>query len=205
MTIYHRSLASMLVITSLVAPAPLLAGAYGESAVRDGAVANTARAQPTVPCPRLNRNIPASLAAEMDCGGPAATPRVAGERVRNTGGLFGGHVIGSAPPANRDDDSSSVSTVSTPSDNDDSPTDGGNGPTDGGNGPTDGGNGPTDGGNGPTDGGNSGPVSKQERLRELGVPKGGLPDQPRSFQDQVRDFRKDNGPDADWSGFNPTQ
>lgn len=191
---HHRSLARMLVITTcMVAPAPLLAGAYGESAVRDGAVANTARAQNTVPCPRLNRNIPASLAAEMDCGSAAATPRVAGERVRNTGGLFGGHDVGSAPPANSDDDGPRTKVVS--------PDDGNDEPPSNDDGPTDGDDNTNDDGDGPNDGGNF--TSKLDRLEELGVSVDAFGGQSEEFRESFDSYLEENGPGGDWSGFNP--
>ena len=61
---------------ALILPVAANAGGYGSTAVRDGAVANR-NASATVPCPRMGQNVPANLAAQMDCG--TATPRVAGE------------------------------------------------------------------------------------------------------------------------------
>lgn len=212
----QRRLAKVLFLTTcLASPASLMAGGYGESGVRDAGVANAGRAEATVPCPKLNRNIPVSLAAEMDCG--TATPRVAGERVRNTGGgLFGGHRIGSAPPANTDNDTP-FTNVRTPgpSGGGDGPTFGDDGPTDDGpaddvdipvdgdDGPTDGGDGPTDGGDGPTDGGTF--TSKTDRFNELGISFDSFADQSDAFKDSFDSYVEQNGPNGDWSGFNPPQ
>ena len=190
---YRKSAAVAVLGFSMAIPLAANAGAFGSSAVRDAAVANTI-AGTTVPCPRLGQNVPANLAAQMDCG--SATPRVAGERVRNTGGLFGGHRIGSAPPANSDDDKQ-FSVV-----RDDTAFEDGDDPTDGGDGPTDGGDGPTDGGDGPTDGG--GFTSKADRFGELGVDVENFPDQGDDFRESYESYLSENGRDGDWSGFNPT-
>ena len=211
---YRKSAAVAVLGFSMAIPLAANAGAFGSSAVRDAAVANTI-AGTTVPCPRLGQNVPANLAAQMDCG--SATPRVAGERVRNTGGLFGGHRIGSAPPANSDDDKpfsvvrddTAFEDGDDPTDGGDDPTDGGDGPTDGGDGPTDGGDGPTDGGDGPTDGGDGptdggGFTSKADRFGELGVDVENFPDQRDDFRESYESYLSENGRDGDWSGFNPT-
>ncbi|MEM7753125.1 MAG: hypothetical protein AAF230_06910 [Pseudomonadota bacterium] len=211
----------------IVIPAPLMAGSLGDSAVRDGAVTNTRTAQPTVPCERLGRNIPASLAAEMDCGSGVATPRVAGERVRNTGGLFGGHNVGSAPAANSDDDEpvSNVATSSDPTD------DGGGSGGDGGSGDDggsdgDGGSG-NDGGDGSVGDGGSGDdggdgsdgdgsnddgsdddspntVGKFERLADFGINRDNLGTVDQGFKEQLNDFIDSPNFDGDFSDFNPT-
>lgn len=215
---HQKKLAKALVLTSfLVSPATLMAGGLGDNGVRDSAVANTARTQALVPCPRLDRNVPASLAAEMDCG--QATPRVAGERVRNTGGgLFGGHDVGSAPPANSDNDEPFKVTRDRaptddgdgPSDNDGGPVDDGGTPTDNGETPTDDGETPTDDGETPTDDGETptdggGPVDKWDRLSELGVDASNLDEQSDSFREQLDEYGADPDLKQDWSGFNPTE
>lgn len=191
-----------LLSVALVLPLAANAGGYGATALRDGAVANrTAGAK--VPCPRLGQNVPANLAAQMDCG--SATPRVAGERTRNTGGgLFGGHQIGSAPPANSDDDQPSpVSQNNGPSD--DGPGDDDSDPIDVDidDGPTDGGDG--DGGDGSDGGGDDGFTSKADRLDELGVTLDDFDNLDDGFKDSFEDFFQSNGPGGDWSGFNPDQ
>lgn len=199
--------------TVLTGPTMLMADGVG-SAVRDAAVANAGRTQALVPCPRLNRNIPASLASEMDCG--RAVPLVAGERVRNTGGgLFGGHRIGSAPPANNDDDTPFSVPESTPPSGGTPPTDGGTPPTDGGTPPTDGGTPPTDGGTPPTDGGTpptdggtpptdgGGGQTKAERFDELGLTFDDIGTRGEDFQESFDNFIEENGPNGDWSSFNP--
>ena len=110
-------LASFVLAISI--PTTVLAGGLGDTALRDGAVSNMANNRAMVPCPRLNQDVPASLAAEMDCSSGSAQPAVAGERVSNSpfSGLFRGHRIGSAPPANADDDEVVVTPVSnTPTD-----------------------------------------------------------------------------------------
>ena len=183
---------------ALVLPMSANAGGYGATALRDGAVANTTTAG-KVPCPRLGQNVPANLAAQMDCG--TATPRVAGERTRNTGGgLFGGHRIGSAPPANADDDEPfKIVRDSSPSDDD--PSD--DGPTDGDD-ITDGGDDPTDGGDdGPTGGG--GFTSKADRFEELGISFDDFGELGEDFQQSFDDYVDTTGPNGDWSGFNPPQ
>lgn len=206
---FRNTSALALLSVALTLPLAATAGGYGASAVRDGNVANTT-AGATVPCARLGQNVPANLAAQMDCG--SATPRVAGERVRNTGGgLFGGHQVGSAPPSNNDGgnivsvvrDRSTSDGVSSDDDGNptNGPTDGGNGPGDGGNSPNDGGDGPGDGGSNPTDG--NGPKTKTERLNELGLSLGDVRNQSQGFQDSFNDFVGNNGTRGDWSDFNP--
>jgi hypothetical protein len=194
---YIQNTSAIAVVSvALSLPMTAHAGGYGASAVRDSNVGNTT-AGAKVPCPRLGQNVPANLAAQMDCG--AATPRVAGERVRNTGGgLFGRHQIGSGPPANNDDDNP-VTNVrdNTPPDDGDSPTNSGDTPTDGSDEPTDGGDGPTDGGGDFT--------SKTDRFNELGISFDDFANQSEDFHQSFDDFVGQNGPNGDWSSFNPPQ
>ncbi len=211
-----KTMARMLVMTTcVVSPAMLFAGSYGDSAVRDGAVTVPQRAQATVPCARLGRNIPASLAAEMDCG--SATPRVAGERVRNTGGgLFGGHRIGAGPAANNDDDGTRVSDRRSTDDEDDTidaddgPSNDGDGPNSDGDGPNSDGDGPNNDGDGPNKDGDTpsdgnGSKTKAERLSELGLKPSDVRNQSQGFRDSFNDYVRNNGSNADWSDFNPSE
>ena len=200
MSKYIRTPAKIVAVVAVTAiPSSLLAGAYGESAVRDSRVANTASNQAMVPCARLNRNIPANLAADMDCGSSRAAPAVAGERVRNgpVASFFDRfrHKRNSGPPASNDDgpntgDTSSrppVTTVSSDPSGPSSPT------------PT-----PTDDGGG--DGGGGTPtanVGKWDRLGDFGVTRENYNDQPTDLQQQITDFRTSNPGDADWSAFSP--
>lgn len=179
----NRSMAvkSVAVMMSLFIPGALWAGSYGESAARDGAVANISSNQATVPCPRIGRSIPASLAAEMDCGTAQATPAVAGERVRNNNpfaSIFGRHQRGSGPTASSGDGPNTASqsndTVVVRSD------------------PT-----PTDSDS------SSGPVPKWDRLGELGVTRDNFASQPDSFKEDFSSYADENGLGGDWSGFNP--
>lgn len=176
----YETIRIIAVTTALIIPAPLLAGAYGESSVRDGKVENLATSQATVPCPRLNRSIPASLASEMDCGTARATARVAGERVRNNplASFFGRHKRGSGLAASVGDGPNTTSQS-----NDTPVVSAGPIPT--------------------NSSSSSGPVAKWDRLGELGVTPDNFASQPDSFKDEFSSFAEENGLGGDWSGFNP--
>lgn len=210
-------------------PSPMLAGSYGDTAIREGNVTNTARNTATVPCARLNANVPASLAAEMDCSIGQATPRVAGERVRNNpiANFFDRFPNERRQQEDDDDDNtptnrnivsadptSDGSEDPTPTNSNDPTPENGNDP-DGGNDP-DVGNDP-DGGSDPAPDGDNDPdmtdtprdtarndrQSKWDRLSEIGVTRDNFRDQDKEFRQDVRDFRRSDTFDGDWSGFDP--
>ncbi|GEM_PF-3773795 len=188
---------------ALTLPAPVLAGAYGNSAVSADRVGQTASAGSTVYCPRVGAEVPQRLAAQMDCGTATATPRVLSNRVTNNGGFFARfrHQPGAGIPE-PDSDSDNRPTAprvvvttdtGTPSTPTPVPTPSAPTPT-----PT---AGPTDDTPTPT----SGAQSKYDRLSELGVTsEENYREQSESFRNQVNDYRREVGTGGDWSGFNPT-
>ncbi len=220
---YLTKTAAVAALLTFTAPASLLAGSYGESAVRDATVGNTAANAATVACPRLGQNIPANLAAQMDCGSGEAKPAVAGERVRN-GGFLGGHQIGSAPPANSDSSDFDPSVASNEGGNG-GPGGGGNGGggssnegdgggssggdgggSSGGDGDGSGGGDNSGDGGGSGDNGDSGStyVTKWERLSDFGVTPETYGEQSEEFWEEVRTYRREKGKGNDWSNFQPT-
>ena len=60
-----------LLVAVTAMPATALAGAYGNSAVKDANVANGGAAGNTIWCQRIEADVPERLAAQMDCGGGA--------------------------------------------------------------------------------------------------------------------------------------
>lgn len=89
-------LLSIVVLASL--PVTSHAGAYGASAVKDAAVANSGASGGTVWCDRIEADVPERLAADMNCGGAAARPR----GLRGFFASLGGSKAG--PDRNNDND-----------------------------------------------------------------------------------------------------
>ncbi len=177
--------AAIAVFTLLSPTGAALAGSYGNTAVRDGAVANSTTEQATVLCPRLERRVPETLAAQMDCSIGQARPAVAGARVRNNpiANFFDRFPHQPRPSVEKDDDGPTVRRISAPDDDSSTP----DLPT------------PTT----PSDSGNSGPKTKWDRLNELGISPENFEDQPDNVRNDIVSFAKSNPSDADWSDFEP--
>ena len=167
-------IATMAVAVSFaVAPVALTAGSYGSSAVKDDRVGRQASAGKDVWCGRLDRNIPAELAAQMACNGSARSA-VATNRVNRFFRI--------PLPTNRriptDDDNPAPRTVVTTSEK------------------------PTPTPETPTA---STSVGKWDRLGQLNVTPQNFDQQSQSFRNQVRGYYDTaDGPNGNWSGFNPT-
>ena len=160
-------------VTLALAPASLMAGGYGNTAVMDESVSQYAAAGETVWCPRLNDNIPARLGEQMDCGGPG---RVVKAR-RGLGGILSSlrHNPGGFQRQESDGgDARPLPKVATlPKDDSVTPE-------------------PT-----PSS------VAKWDRLGEMNVTRENFGNQSQEFQHQVLDYLSSHGPNSDWSGFNP--
>ena len=101
-----------MVATLMAAPAALMAGSYGSTAVKDDNVGRYASTGNQVWCARLDRNIPADLAAQMECGG-SARPAVADNRITRL------------PSSSRDEDKDDRRTVTRRKPEPETPTTGG--------------------------------------------------------------------------------
>lgn len=177
----HAAKAGAVALFGLV-PGALMAGGYGNTAVMEGRVGQSASAGDTVWCQRLKEDIPVSLYGQMDCG-PAqvgtARAAVAGDRVTNR-------------PTTLRDFFSGFRNVRQPrEDNTD------NGPTPKVTDVTDKTPKPE-----PTPKPKTN-VTKWERLDDFGVTPENYGEQSPEFREKVGDYLSDHGPTDDWSGFNP--
>lgn len=180
---YRLSTRTVVILTLMTLPGTGYAGSYGESAVRDASVTNSAsNTKGTVPCPRLNRRVSQSLAAQMDCTIGVAKPAVAGARTSNNpiANFFARHPnearSGSVFDGDRGSQNrSSTSRVAT----EPNPAP-------------------------PSNDSDSGRRSKWDRLGDLGITRENYKDQSDDIKSQIHDFRQGNPSDVDWSDFDPT-
>lgn len=175
----HPSSVLSIVVAAAVTliPAPLMAGAYGASAVKDATVSNQVASNATVYCARLKQDIPVSLQSQMDCGtgAPLAVKakqsfferfrHVPQSRTRELGGAT------RAPVAENDGPRTPPTATDRPA-----PTPVAEAPK-------------------PQS------VNKWERLGQLGVTRDNFGQQDNDFFSDVKDHLATQGPEGDWSGF----
>lgn len=160
---------------ALTLPFPVMAGGYGEAGVRDATVGQMPTETAAVWCPKLRTEVPIELQRQLDCedGVAVGTAQPAVAPSRFTRGLFG------LPPHQPIGGTSALDDDGDPQGI------------------------PIVASGDQNDDDRSGPVSKWDRLNELGVTRENFDQQSDEFRLSFDAFARDKDNDADWKDFNP--